>query len=382
MMLTDLAQVLRNAGLPVEEYPGWKTRGHGEMRGVRGIAAHHTATSSAAKGNMPTLRILAQGHGSLKGPLSQLGLGRDGTWYVVAAGRCYHAGPADDVSMTNSWSIGVEAEHSGSGPWPQVQYDSYVAGVAALRKHYGVELKNVRGHKEFATPYGRKNDPNFDMSEFRRKVAAHSGRATASGPVETYEPQIRRLAGYLGVPEPKDVARWTADEAFVKAVQAWLGEPETGAWGRQSNRRLQTHVGATRDGIWGPNTTAGLKSFLDNQPPPRSAFKPNSLSAVKNAQTVPAEIDVPINNARTRGPFPLPVGHWYGPESNNPKNHSGYYKKDRAGIRQIQSVVGERADGSYGSKTASAVKYWQKTAGLAADGLVGQLTWSKMGAGS
>ena len=44
----------------------------------------------------------------------------------------------------------------------------------------------------------------------------------------------------------------------------------------------------------------------------------------------------------------------------------------------IQRVVRSSPDGIYGPKTMAAVKAWQRSHGLAADGVVGSLTWSKM----
>jgi peptidoglycan hydrolase-like protein with peptidoglycan-binding domain len=60
---------------------------------------------------MPSLRVLIEGRSNLPGPLAQLGLGRDGTCYVIAAGRCNHAGAGlwQGVSTGNSSFIGTEA---------------------------------------------------------------------------------------------------------------------------------------------------------------------------------------------------------------------------------------------------------------------------------
>lgn len=81
--------------------------------------------------------------------------------------------------------------------------------------------------------------------------------------------------------------------------------------------------------------------------------------------------------------FPLPAGHWYGPESANPKNHSGYYKKDQAGIRKYQqqmrargwSGIGE-VDGIFGDKAYKVTKQFQAEKGLTVDGGVGIDTWN------
>ncbi len=175
-MLTGLADILRGAGVNVVEVAGWKTRGHGVMNSVKGILIHHTA--GPATGDFPSLAVVRDGTSSLAGPLAQLGLGRTGTWFVIAAGRCYHAGSTiDDSIYGNGNAIGIEAEgtglpatDSGHANWPEVQYQSYVNGVKALQKAYGVPTARVIGHKEAAVPKGRKIDPNFSMAEFRSKL--------------------------------------------------------------------------------------------------------------------------------------------------------------------------------------------------------------------
>ena len=87
--LTWLPEVLKNAGLKVAEDPGWEDRGTREIGTINGVMCHHTAGPNT--GNMPSLRIVREGRSNLRGPLSQLCLGRDGTFFVVAAGRANHA---------------------------------------------------------------------------------------------------------------------------------------------------------------------------------------------------------------------------------------------------------------------------------------------------
>ena len=173
--LTDLADVLRAGGLKVVEAPGWKTRGYkaryttpdGGLRALTGGLVHHTGTPLRAKGDYPTWDTIINGRFDVPGPLSQLGLGRSGDWYVFAAGRANHSGAVDDVRYSNPQCLGVEAEHDGASPWPIRQYLSYVTGCSVLSKHYGIAW---RAHKEAAVPYGRKPDPIFDMAEFRKDV--------------------------------------------------------------------------------------------------------------------------------------------------------------------------------------------------------------------
>ena len=174
--LTWVPQALRDAGLKVEEIPGWRSRGTGDMRHVQGVILHHTAGSSV--GNMPSLDTIVRGRSNLRGPLSQLALGRDGTYYMVAAGRANHAGPGAfaGISEGNSHFIGIEAENTGytKGPraedWPEKQLEAYIKGVAALLKYIKAPAKMAIGHKEWATPHGRKVDPTFDMAKFRDQL--------------------------------------------------------------------------------------------------------------------------------------------------------------------------------------------------------------------
>jgi hypothetical protein len=71
-------------------------------------------------------------------------LGRSGTWYVVAAGLCYHTGATFEPWQGNTWAVGVEAETTGRDPWPPVQYASYVRGARTLADHYGVPYSRGR----------------------------------------------------------------------------------------------------------------------------------------------------------------------------------------------------------------------------------------------
>jgi len=176
--LTWLPKVLTDAGLKVAEVPGWQNRGAADtdIGQVLGVLCHHTGIRSTK--NMPTLQALINGRAAeknlsaLPGPLAQLGLGRDGTFFVIAAGRANHAGAGiwQGVTSGNTHFIGIEAENSGDADdkWPDVQIDAYRRGVAAILKHIGQPAIFCAGHKEYA-PH-RKDDPSFDMPPFRAAV--------------------------------------------------------------------------------------------------------------------------------------------------------------------------------------------------------------------
>ena len=173
--LSWLPDILRAAGLTVVEEPGWQTRGHGDVGTIQGVLLHHTACGPV--GEAPSIDTVINGRPDLAGPLAQLVLGRSGTFYVVAAGKCWHAGAGawEGVTDGNAHLIGIEAENMGTSadPWPEGQMDAYAKGVAAILKHIGASVGMCARHAEYALPAGRKIDPSFDGNEFRARVAAY-----------------------------------------------------------------------------------------------------------------------------------------------------------------------------------------------------------------
>ncbi|MCU0647388.1 MAG: N-acetylmuramoyl-L-alanine amidase [Gemmatimonadaceae bacterium] len=250
-----LPEVLRSAGLKVAPLPGWETRGRGEFGPLAGIICHHTAGQKS--GNMPSLGLIRDGRPDLAGPLSQLGLGRDGTYYIVAAGRCNHAGAGIWQGQTNGNQhfIGIEAENTGRAndlPWPAVQMDAYRRGVAAILRHAGLDADAVCGHKEYARPRGRKSDPTFDMVAFRTAVR---GLLVANP-----EPVLIPAAEPSG--EARRTLRRGASGPLVASLQAALRiTPADGIFGAGTEaalRAFQRARGLVPDGIAGPTTWAAL----------------------------------------------------------------------------------------------------------------------------
>jgi peptidoglycan hydrolase-like protein with peptidoglycan-binding domain len=250
-----LADTLKAAGLKVAECPGWKTCGVSEIGDIDGVICHHTATSNLS-GNMPSLNTIIQGRPDLRGPLSQLGLGRDGTYYVIAAGKCNHAGAGNwnGVSAGNSHFIGIEAENTGNTnteKWPDVQMDAYRRGVAAILKHIRKDAGACAGHKEYATPHGRKSDPNFDMDEFRHRVTEI---LNGNAPLPQLIP-IREPDGVNGRPTlRREIAN---DPIYVKIVQQKIGVMADGYFGPKTEsavRTFQKSHDSVPDGIVGPKT--------------------------------------------------------------------------------------------------------------------------------
>lgn len=164
--VTWLPQVLRDAGLDVVEYTGWKGRGVDRLN-ILGVVAHHTATSAKST-DTNVAKLLAVGRPDLAGPLSQLGLDRRGRFWMIADGRCNHNG----FGTWGNDAIGIEAFNTGTGePWPAVQLDAYIRGVAAICMHKGWSADRLKAHRE--TDPRRKIDPTgIDMNHMRSRVTA------------------------------------------------------------------------------------------------------------------------------------------------------------------------------------------------------------------
>ena len=165
MKLSNLANVLRAAGLTVVETPGWATRGYAgqDLTEIRGVLYHHTATASARNTltGAPTLQMTLNGRSDLAGPLCNITFGRDGTVYLVAAGVANHAGrgsaPGIPKDTGNHYLIGIEMESSGVAPWDwtldQIRVAPHLG--AAIERAYlqGIpeDMRLQLGHKEYSS---------------------------------------------------------------------------------------------------------------------------------------------------------------------------------------------------------------------------------------
>lgn len=271
--LTWLPQVLRSAGLKVATEFGWENRGRGEMGEILGVICHHTGDTR--NGNMPSLATLIRGRSDLPGPLAQLGLGRDGTFYVLAAGRCNHAGKGNwkGVTKGNFHFIGIEAENKGTAAdkWPEAQLDAYRRGVAAILKHIGRGADDCVGHKEWARdrkpPLEIKHDPTFDMNQFRASVSLILNGSAPPPPLIPRAEPPKTPGGAPGRP----TLRRGMDDARVLDVQAKLGiipgNPHFGPKTEAAVRAFQRAHGLLADGIVGPRTWALLDEVVEAPPP-------------------------------------------------------------------------------------------------------------------
>lgn len=196
-----LADVLRAEGLRVVEYPGWRDRGHGDFKDIRGVMVHHTGSDTA------TAASIATGRPDLAGPLSQIHIARDGTVTLVAVGVAWHAGkgsyPWLPTDLGNWHLIGIEAANSGTSTtaahrtnWPDAQYDAIVRCCAAINRRLAQNSSRTIGHKEYAGRAQGKWDPGaIDMgvlrADIQRQIDSTAGEDELSAEAESMIKEIR-----------------------------------------------------------------------------------------------------------------------------------------------------------------------------------------------
>ncbi len=170
----------------------------------------------------------------------------------------------------------------------------------------------------------------------------------------------RDVSGGGSAPDPDPVYRREDRDGLLEpyeygpeigALQRKLGVKDDEYFGpvtEKAVRAYQAKHGLGVDGIAGPETLGHMG--LASKPAPRPSGKK----------------------------FPLPRGHWFGVESSDSRNHSGYWAADRPHIEDIQGAVGAKKDGRYGPKTRAKVIAFQERAGVTVDGLVGPVTWKEL----
>ncbi|EFI32162.1 hypothetical protein TBAG_02331 [Mycobacterium tuberculosis 94_M4241A] len=164
---------------------GWRERGHGDFRDIRGVMWHHTGNSRE------TAKSIARGRPDLPGPLANLHIAHSGVVTIVAVGVCWHAGrgsypwlPTDNanwhmIGVECAWpTIRRDGSYDAGERWPDAQIVSMrdVAAALTLKLGYGPE-RNI-GHKEYAGAAQGKWGPGkpVDGLVSRRGGKGHAGR--------------------------------------------------------------------------------------------------------------------------------------------------------------------------------------------------------------
>ena len=167
IFLTDLAAWLKDAGLTVLEYPGWKTR----ARGSGGYSAnplcvmwHHTASPKSWDGQKDADYCAV---GDSDAPLANLYIDRSGLVWVLAAGATNTNGKGRSIAFSrgtvpqdgmNTRAVGVEMGNDGVGEqWTQIQVDTMFIVSNVVNQRLGNQPDDVSTHQFYAPD--RKIDP-------------------------------------------------------------------------------------------------------------------------------------------------------------------------------------------------------------------------------
>jgi N-acetyl-anhydromuramyl-L-alanine amidase AmpD len=272
-----IADVLAAQGVKLVEYPGWRNRGHGEFKDIRGVMVHHTGSDNA------TAASIANGRPDLAGPVSQLHIARDGTVTVVAVGVAWHAGvgmyPWLPTNMGNWHMIGIECANSGTSPtaahrthWPDEQYFALVNCCAAVNRRLSQTSARTIGHKECAGRAQGKWDPGaINMDILRADIQARIG--TESGTAPTPRPPVP-----VGV---------YADVLLFRGSQG----PQVA--------ELQRQLGVTVDGDFGPQTEAAVRAFQRRTPGLKvdGIVGPATAAAMRLAVLPPSRLLLTVDDA-------------------------------------------------------------------------------------
>lgn len=239
--LTDLADILRKAGVPVKEmvYEQGKRKGmHWKQVGFnnrglsefRGIMWHHDASPPGdSPGALSWCMYWANDNGYDLTPAASIWVDRYGTWWIYAAGLSNHAGrgssPLAPNNTGNQYFLGIETDHGMNEVWPDRQINSLRVGTAAIMRAYKLDpLKALEFHKSYAP--GRKPDPDgLDLAEERSIVSALVENNTATGK------KVSRLR--------KRIRSWRRKRDKIKASGSTAGLPNTRARLKVLNARLK-----------------------------------------------------------------------------------------------------------------------------------------------
>jgi len=299
-----------------------------------------------------------------------------------------YAARQGDAFLRAAWcNMGTTEWARGSGNFAS----GYTWGKDYAYTVWNAQEGQRRGRWVFGTKGIRRGDLIFFDWDGSRSIARidHVGvveKVLANGRIQTIEGNTgdvcaRRvrsgavITGYVR-PEYDGVSAPITGGGGYQGYEAYNASAKAGArvLRQYSNgadvKVVQKAVGASQDGAYGPDTVKAVKAYQKRHKLADDGVVGPDTWAKILGQRPPTP---------TKAPFPLPAGHWYGTPASDQRNHSGYHwTGDRPGIRKIQTLIGVGIDGKYGTKTAAAVRSWQKRRGLKADGLVGAKTWGAM----
>ncbi|WP_420156519.1 N-acetylmuramoyl-L-alanine amidase [Nocardiopsis sp. CNT-189] len=293
----------------------------------------------------------------------------------------------------------IQDFHMDSRGWSDVGYNFLVAadGTAYEGRGWTVQGAHAPGH----------NTSGIGICVIGSYSRARPSAAALRTVRALYEEANRRAGRRLAVRGHRDV--YSTDcpgDAFYSWVRAGMpldGLPDTGGqeyrredrdgllepyeYGEaiaELQRALRDRgytIGA--DGFYGPQTERIVREYqADHGLDVDGIAGPQTLGHIG----LTGAPDDPPETGPDAPAFPLASGHWFGPESPDRRNHSGYWPADRPHVRRIRGRLrergwrvarGDRYDAGLArtirAVQAEAVREGHETGGV--DGLVGAKTW-------
>lgn len=333
---------------------------YGYGSGIDGITIHHWGSTGQKHANVVSwLRGYTGNRGSSAHYVVSDGLV---TQLVDDSRASWHGGS----NKANGTTIGIEMRpEMSAGDWKTL----VELCVKLERKHGSMKYYGHKDWKNTACP----GDYYPRLGELVKAVNAY--KATGKVPSTTGGSSGGSSGGRYGNPKSKH-----------KVGSRVMGLYDGGSDINWLQRRLPK-VGFPAgdvDGMFGGDVEKAVKAFqkkvgLDVD----GLVGKKTLKALKAAKVVAKAPKKKPRKANKAPKFPLPRGHWFGVESSNKKNHSGYYAGDRKGIRTFQAKLKKRGwsigvDGRFGPNTKKIVRQFQAEKGIRVDGGVGAVTWKKI----
>ena len=252
--LHSLPDVLRDAGLQVDTFPGWelRARSSGGYDKVLAVQCHHTASDASPESDMAWMW-----ENSPDEPIGALHLARDGRYTVGCAGATNTSGKGGPLTTSggvipldsaNRYVISIEAANNGVGEaWPWVQQDAYLRGVRALVRAYGLTFGrgDVSSHEEWTS---RKIDPagqsmwasgaaTWNMDAFRADL--HDDAPVPVPPLPG--PGDDLMYTFLDLTDVDAVLGGYMDSNGIAAVVEWLSPPRYAAMANLGVPTIELH---------------------------------------------------------------------------------------------------------------------------------------------
>ena len=276
MWLTKLEQLADpKYGLTVKFESGWKRRGASggaQMKTVAGALWHHDV--APRKGTYPLRAMLRDGRAGLSGPLAHIGFDRDGVVHVIGAGKANHAGTGSVPGVVrnggNTRLLGIEMTSAGTRPWDwtPAQLREMPKLGAALGDIFGYGPAQNWGHYEYSD--GGKIDPAGlpgAMPGLRSRIAAvrfgsvpGPGTSAPSSPADPAKPWTTSpRVNAMSAAEVRAIQSELVDAGYSVGSHGIDGSYGDGTG--TAVQQIQTDLGLTADGVWGPTTQEALMTL-------------------------------------------------------------------------------------------------------------------------